>query len=105
MQTIHIGVLSASDRASKGIYEDLSGKAIQEGLSEYLLNPLEFHYEIVADERDLIEKSLIKCAMKPMRSSRYHRRHRLCFKRYNPRSHRKSVPKNASWFWRAYAND
>ncbi|GHR53399.1 hypothetical protein JP0100_04580 [Helicobacter pylori] len=54
MQTIHIGVLSASDRASKGIYEDLSGKAIQEGLSEYLLNPLEFHYEIVADERDLI---------------------------------------------------
>ncbi|GAA7946318.1 hypothetical protein HpBT072_12460 [Helicobacter pylori] len=30
MQTIHIGVLSASDRASKGIYEDLSGKAIQE---------------------------------------------------------------------------
>ncbi|GAA7922865.1 hypothetical protein HpMS258_05700 [Helicobacter pylori] len=52
MQTIHIGVLSASDRASKGIYEDLSGKAIQEGLSEYLLNPLEFHYEIVADERD-----------------------------------------------------
>ncbi len=53
MQTIHIGVLSASDRASKGIYEDLSGKAIQEVLSEYLLNPLEFHYEIVADERDL----------------------------------------------------
>ncbi|WP_231221057.1 molybdopterin-binding protein [Helicobacter pylori] len=60
MQTIHIGVLSASDRASKGIYEDLSGKAIQEGLSEYLPNPLEFHYEIVADERDLIERSLIK---------------------------------------------
>ncbi len=29
MQTIHIGVLSASDRASKGIYEDLSGKAIK----------------------------------------------------------------------------
>ncbi|GAA8508026.1 hypothetical protein HpBT260_04210 [Helicobacter pylori] len=70
MQTIHIGVLSASDRASKGIYEDLSGKAIQEVLSEYLLNPLEFH-----------------------------------FKRYNPRSHRESVPKNASWLWRAYADD
>ncbi len=30
MQTIHIGVLSASDRASKGIYEDLSGRAIQD---------------------------------------------------------------------------
>ncbi|GAA9741135.1 hypothetical protein VN0138_12080 [Helicobacter pylori] len=33
MQTIYIGyigVLSASDRASKGIYEDLSGKAIQD---------------------------------------------------------------------------
>ncbi|GAA7175901.1 hypothetical protein HpCK71_05220 [Helicobacter pylori] len=106
MQTIHIGILSASDRASKGIYENLSGKAIQEGLSEYLLNPLEFHYEIVADERDLIEKSLIKMRDEyQLRSSRYYRRHRPCFKRYNPRSHRKSVPKNASWFWRAYAND
>ncbi|RKV19066.1 zinc ABC transporter substrate-binding protein, partial [Helicobacter pylori] len=27
MQTIHIGVLSASDRASKGIYEDLAKMA------------------------------------------------------------------------------
>ncbi len=106
MQTIHIGVLSASDRASKGIYEDLSGKAIQEVLSEYLLNPLEFHYEIVADERDLIEKSLIKmCDEYQCDLVVTIRRHRPCFKRYNPRSHRKSVLKNASWFWRAYAND
>ncbi len=106
MQTIHIGVLSASDRASKGIYEDLSGKAIQEVLSEYLLNPLEFHYEIVADERDLIEKSLIKmcdeyqCDLVVTTGGTV-----LCFKRHNPRSHRKGVPKNASWVWRAYAND
>ncbi|GAA8973187.1 hypothetical protein BTM325_04390 [Helicobacter pylori] len=104
MQTIHIGVLSASDRASKGIYEDLSGKAIQEVLSEYLLNPLEFHYEIVADERDLIEKSLIKMCDE-YQCDLVVRRHRPCFKRYNPRSHRESVPKNASWFWRVYAND
>lgn len=106
MQTIHIGVLSASDRTSKGIYEYLSGKAIQEVLSEYLLNPLEFHYEIVANERDLIEKSLIKmcdeyqCDLVVTTGGNM-----LYFKRYNPRSHRKSVPKNTSWFWRAYAND
>ncbi|GAA7031646.1 hypothetical protein HpCHC93_08520 [Helicobacter pylori] len=106
MQTIHIGVLSASDRASKGIYEDLSGKAIQEVLNEYLLNPLEFHYEIVADERDLIEKSLIKmrdeyqCDLVVTTGGTG-----PALRDINPRSHRKSVPKNASWFWRAYAND
>ena len=31
-----IGILTMSDRASAGIYEDLSGKAILETLQEYL---------------------------------------------------------------------
>ena len=30
MDTIKIGVITASDRASKGIYEDISGMAIQD---------------------------------------------------------------------------
>jgi molybdopterin adenylyltransferase len=31
-----IGIITASDRASKGIYEDLSGKAIIDTLNDYL---------------------------------------------------------------------
>lgn len=106
MQTIHIGVLSASDRASKGIYEDLSGKAIQEVLSEYLLNPLEFHYEIVADERDLIEKSLVKmcdeyqCDLVVTTGGTG-----PALRDITPEATEKVCQKNASWFWRAYAND
>src|SRR6478609_2677767 len=33
---IRIGIINVSDRASKGIYEDLPGKAIAETLNEYL---------------------------------------------------------------------
>ena len=32
MDKINIGVITTSDRASKGIYEDISGKAIMETL-------------------------------------------------------------------------
>lgn len=30
METIKIGILVSSDRASQGVYEDISGKAIRE---------------------------------------------------------------------------
>ena len=33
---IKIGILTLSDRASAGVYEDLSGKAIIDTLNEYL---------------------------------------------------------------------
>ena len=55
MQTIKIGVLVLSDRASQGVYEDISGKAIEEILRSFILNPCEFHYHIIADEQKLIE--------------------------------------------------
>ncbi|CAM3320996.1 molybdopterin adenylyltransferase [Helicobacter labetoulli] len=58
MQTIKIGVLVSSDRASQGIYEDESGKAIQEILESFILNPCEYHYHIIADEQRLIESYL-----------------------------------------------
>ncbi len=59
MDKIKIGVVTASDRASAGIYEDISGKAIIETMEAYLQNPLEFAYRCVADERKLIEEALI----------------------------------------------
>ncbi len=59
---IKIGILTVSDRASRGIYEDLSGKAIIDTLNEYLISKWESCYMIVPDEQDKIEKSLIKMA-------------------------------------------
>jgi len=43
---IRVGVVTASDRASAGIYEDISGVAIMDTLKEYLLNELEFLYAV-----------------------------------------------------------
>ncbi|NPA52064.1 MAG: molybdopterin adenylyltransferase [Aquificae bacterium] len=57
-----IGVLTISDRASKGIYEDISGKAIVQYLEDILITPFETVYKIIPDEQDLIEKSLVYMA-------------------------------------------
>jgi molybdopterin adenylyltransferase len=60
--TIRIGIINISDRASKGIYEDLPGRAIVEVLSEYIKSPWEKEYEVIPDEQPLIEKTLIDMA-------------------------------------------
>ena len=59
MDIINIGVVTTSDRASQGIYEDISGKAIMETLKEYLKNELEFHYICIPDELHTIEEALL----------------------------------------------
>ncbi|MBP1680736.1 MAG: molybdopterin adenylyltransferase [Proteobacteria bacterium] len=53
-----IGILTVSDRASAGIYEDLSGKAIIETLGAYLSCEWESVYEVIPDEQVLIEEAL-----------------------------------------------
>jgi len=55
-----IGVLTVSDRASRGEYEDVSGKAIIDYLKEVIKTPYKVEYRIVPDERELIEKTLIE---------------------------------------------
>ena len=60
MDTIKIGVITASDRASKGIYEDISGMAIQDTMREYLKNRFEIEYRCIPDEQDVIEKTMIE---------------------------------------------
>lgn len=57
-----IGVVTISDRASKGIYEDISGKAIIDYLKDVIITPFEIEYRVIPDERDLIEKTLIELA-------------------------------------------
>jgi molybdenum cofactor synthesis domain-containing protein len=57
-----IGVLTVSDRASAGIYEDLSGPAIVAVLRDYLATPCEFVTRVVPDERPLIAAALRELA-------------------------------------------
>ncbi len=62
MTEIKIGILTVSDRASAGIYEDLSGQAIIATLNEYLSSPWKSAYRVIPDEQALIEASLKQMA-------------------------------------------
>ncbi len=59
---VRIGIINVSDRASKGIYEDLPGKAIVSTLNEYIIGNWEQEYAIIPDEQDLIEQTMIEMA-------------------------------------------
>ncbi|HJE65900.1 MAG TPA: molybdopterin adenylyltransferase [Campylobacter avium] len=59
MDIVNIGILSISDRASAGIYEDKSGAEVKKLMQSYIKNEIIFHYELIADEFELIKKSLI----------------------------------------------
>ena len=61
-ETIIIGIINVSDRASKGVYEDLPGKAIVATLNEYLKSPWEKEYTVVPDEQPIIEQTMIDMA-------------------------------------------
>lgn len=54
-----IGIVTVSDRASAGVYEDLSGKAIINTLNDYLISEWTEVYEVIPDEQDVIEKTII----------------------------------------------
>ena len=60
MEPVTFGVLTASDRASSGEYEDLSGPAIEEFLSFAISNPFHLERRIIPDEQDRIEATLIE---------------------------------------------
>ena len=55
---IRIGIINVSDRASKGIYEDIPGKAVVSTLNEYLLSEWEPEYRVIPDEQDQISDAL-----------------------------------------------
>jgi molybdopterin adenylyltransferase len=57
---IKIGVITVSDRASQGVYEDISGRAIIETLKDYLTNEWEAEYRVIPDEQKLIEETIIE---------------------------------------------
>ena len=63
-----IGIVTMSDRASAGIYEDRSGKEIENFLAENIQNEYEIEYRLIPDEFDEIVKTLkelvdMKCSL------------------------------------------
>jgi molybdopterin adenylyltransferase len=56
---VRIGIVSISDRASSGVYEDKGLPALKGWLSEALLNPIEWAERLIPDEQALISQTLI----------------------------------------------
>jgi molybdopterin adenylyltransferase len=57
---VRIGIVSISDRASSGVYEDKGLPALQDWLRRALRNPLTFEPRLIPDERDRISATLIE---------------------------------------------
>ena len=57
---IKIGVVSVSDRASSGVYEDKGLPALKDWLTRALKNPIEFVARLIPDEQLLISQALIE---------------------------------------------
>ncbi len=57
---VKIGIVSISDRASSGVYEDKGLPALQDWLSRALLNPVTFEARLIPDEKDRISATLIE---------------------------------------------
>ena len=56
---IKIGLVSISDRASSGIYEDKGIPSLKEWLTEALISSFETEEIVISDDQHLIEKTLI----------------------------------------------
>jgi molybdopterin adenylyltransferase len=54
-----IGIVTVSDRASQGVYEDRGGPAIQAYLSDVLVSPWEALARLVPDELPVLTQTLI----------------------------------------------
>ena len=57
---VRVGIVSVSDRASRGEYEDRGGPAVREYLSEVLVTPWEAESRVIPDEVDLISATLVE---------------------------------------------
>ena len=59
-ERLKVGLVSISDRASSGIYEDKGIPALKAWLDKALNSPWEVNERLIADERNLIENTLIE---------------------------------------------
>ena len=58
-EPVKIGIVSVSDRASSGVYEDKGLPALQDWLTRALHNPVEFVPRLIADEQQTISDTLV----------------------------------------------
>ena len=58
--TIKIGIVSISDRAISGVYQDLGLPALQSWLENALTNPIEFIARLIPDEQEKISAALME---------------------------------------------
>ncbi|MDM0012905.1 molybdopterin adenylyltransferase [Variovorax sp. J22P168] len=59
MEPVRIGIVSVSDRASSGVYEDKGLPALQEWLCRAVRNPITFDQRLIPDEQAGISSALI----------------------------------------------
>ncbi len=57
---VRIGIVSISDRASTGVYEDKGLPALQDWLGRALRNPITFEARLIPDEQATISATLIE---------------------------------------------
>jgi len=57
---VRIGIVSISDRASSGAYQDQGLPALQDWLTRALQNPIAFEPRLIPDEQDRISATLIE---------------------------------------------
>lgn len=57
-ESVRIGIVSISDRASTGVYEDKGLPALQEWLTRAVRNPIAWEPRLIPDERDVIAATL-----------------------------------------------
>ncbi|MGE4800885.1 molybdopterin adenylyltransferase [Yersinia hibernica] len=58
MNTLRIGLVSVSDRASSGVYQDKGIPALEEWLASALTTPFVVETRLIPDEQTLIEQTL-----------------------------------------------
>ena len=57
---VRIGLISISDRASKGVYQDEGIPALQTWLMKAITNECTFHERLIADDMEVITESIIE---------------------------------------------
>ncbi|MBO9515861.1 MAG: molybdopterin adenylyltransferase [Variovorax sp.] len=57
---VRIGIVSISDRASSGVYEDKGLPALQDWLQRALRNPITFASRLIPDEKEGISAALVE---------------------------------------------
>lgn len=60
LDTVRIGLVSVSDRASSGVYEDKGIPALKEWLTRALRNPVEWETRLIPDEQPIVSATLIE---------------------------------------------